>query len=87
MPGCHPIGWGGAIAPVPSSVQEPLPLDALPAALLYPLARVGAAAVTVMGTADMRERLRLAQDGQLREADAEALGAELNQLAVLLTRP
>jgi hypothetical protein len=65
---------------------EPLPLDALPAALLYPLARVGAAAVTVMGTADMRERLRLAQAGQLREADAEALGAELNQLAGLLTR-
>jgi hypothetical protein len=62
-------------------------VDSVPAVLLHPLARVGAAAVTVMGTADMRERLRLAQAGQLREADTEALGAELNQLAVLLTRP
>jgi hypothetical protein len=61
-------------------------VDSVPSALLYPLARVGAAALTVMGTADMRERLRLAQAGQLREGDVEALGAELDQLAGLLTR-
>jgi hypothetical protein len=61
-------------------------VDSVPAALLYPLARVGVAAVAVMGTADMRERLKLAQAGGLREGDAEALAAELDQLAGLLTR-
>ena len=61
-------------------------MESLPPALLYPLARVGAAAVTVLGTAAMRERLRQAQAGELREADAEALGAELDQLAGLLAR-
>jgi hypothetical protein len=59
-------------------------VDSVPAALLYPLARVGAAAVAVMGTADIRERLRLAQAGKLGEADAKALGAELDTLARLL---
>lgn len=61
-------------------------MDAVPSVLLHPLARVGAAAVTVTGTPGMRERLALARAGELREGDAEALGAELDRLAVLLTR-
>jgi hypothetical protein len=60
-------------------------VDSLPEALLYPLARVGVAAVAVMGTADMRERLRLAQAGEIREGDAEALGDDLDVLARMLT--
>jgi hypothetical protein len=59
-------------------------VDSLPAALLYPLARVGMAAVALTGTADMRERLRLAQAGKLGEADEKALGADLDRLAELL---
>jgi hypothetical protein len=57
---------------------------AVPAALLHPLARVGAAAVAVTGPPGVRERLRAAQAGELGEADAEALGADLGRLAVLL---
>jgi hypothetical protein len=57
-----------------------------PAALMSPLARVGAAAVEVTGPEGIRERLRLAQAGELADADAEVLGAELDRLAVLLTR-
>lgn len=59
-------------------------MDSLPEALLYPLARVGVAALAVMGTPDVRERLRLAQAGELGEADKKALGTELDTLARLL---
>ncbi len=58
----------------------------VPAALLYPLARVGAAAVAVTGPPDVRERLRLAEEGKLSATGAEVLGADLDRLAVLLTR-
>lgn len=59
-------------------------MDSLPPALLLPLARVGVAALAVMGTPDVRERLRLAQAGKLAEEDGKALGAELDTLARLL---
>jgi hypothetical protein len=59
-------------------------LESLSPAVLIPLARVGAAALAVMGPADIRERLRLAQAGDLGEADEKALGAELDTLARLL---
>lgn len=61
-------------------------MDSLPAALLCPLARVGAAAAGVTGSPDIRRRLELARDGKLGEGDAEALGADLDLLAALLTR-
>jgi len=61
-------------------------VDSLPAALLCPLARFGAAAAAVMGTPDIRERLELARDGKLGEGDAEALGKDLDRLAALLSR-
>lgn len=58
----------------------------IPAVLLPPLARLGIAAALVTGPASVRERLRLAELGQLPEDDAEVLGADLDRLAVLLTR-
>jgi hypothetical protein len=57
----------------------------MPPCLLAPLARVGAAAVEVTGPAGVLERLRLAEAGRLGEADAAALGAELDRLAVQLS--
>jgi hypothetical protein len=61
-------------------------VDSMPAALLFPLARVGAAAVGVTGPSGMRERLLLAAAGKLGEAEAVWLGQELDALAGLLSR-
>lgn len=62
-------------------------MDAPVAAILLPsMTRLAVAVTGFAGTPDIRERLRLAQAGELREGDAEALGAELDQLAGLLTR-
>jgi hypothetical protein len=61
-------------------------VDSMPAALLYPLARVGAAAVGVTGPPGVRERLLLAAAGKLSEAEAVWLGQELDALAGLLAR-
>lgn len=58
----------------------------MPAVLRDSLARVGAAAVTVVGSPDVRERLVLAKAGKLDDGDAEMLGADLDHLAVLLAR-
>jgi hypothetical protein len=61
-------------------------VDSVPAVLRDSLARVGTAAVTVIGSPDIRERLVLAEAGKLDEDDAASLGSELDRLAVLLTR-
>jgi hypothetical protein len=58
---------------------------ALPPCLLASLARVGVAAAEVTGPAGVRERLRLAGSGRIEAADAEALAAELDALAGMLT--
>lgn len=56
-------------------------------AILAPsLTRLAVAVTGVTGPPDVRERLELAQNGKLQEGDAEALGADLDRLAVLLTR-
>lgn len=52
--------------------------------LLGPLARFTAAALEVTGPAAVREELRRAMTGQLREAETDALAAELDALAGLL---
>jgi hypothetical protein len=57
---------------------------AVPAVLLHPLARLGAASAEVTGPPGVRERLRLAEAGRLGELEAAALGEELDRLAVLL---
>lgn len=56
------------------------------AVLLLPMTRLAVAVTGVTGPAGVRERLRLAEAGSLVVADAEALGADLDRLAVLLTR-
>jgi hypothetical protein len=56
----------------------------VPAILLPSLARVGAAALAVIGPPDVRERLRLAEAGKLAEGDAVLLGKELDTLAEVL---
>lgn len=61
-------------------------MDSLPPDLLYPLARAGAAAIAVTGPPDVRERLRLAREGKLGEAEAAWLGEEIDALAGLLAR-
>jgi hypothetical protein len=61
-------------------------VDSMPAALVYPLARVGVAAVGVTGPPGVRERLLLAAAGTLSEAEAVWLGQELDALAGLLAR-
>jgi len=40
----------------------------------------------ITGPPDVRERLRLAEAGELGLSDAKALGAQLDDLAGLLTR-
>ena len=56
------------------------------AVLLPPMTRLAVAVTGVTGPPGVRERLRMAQAGSLPAADAEALGADLDRLAVLLTR-
>ncbi len=56
------------------------------AVLLPPMTRLAVAVTGVTGPAGVRERLRLAEAGRLGAGDAEALGADLDRLAVLLTR-
>lgn len=61
------------------------PLDAPVAAILLPsMTRLAVAVTGFAGTPGIRERLRLAEAGDLREEDAKALGAELDTLARLL---
>jgi len=60
----------------------------MPAALAYPrvqeaLTRLGAATVTVIGTAMANERLRA---GEVSGADADALAAEVDALAVAIVK-
>lgn len=57
---------------------------ALPPTLVGAMARFTAAALEVTGPAAVREELRRAMAGQLREAQTDALAAELDALAVLL---
>jgi len=74
----------------PHSRPVPLPgapLDpAVAAALLPSMTRLAVAVTGVTGSPDIRRRLELAQAGKLQEGDAAALGADLDLLAVLLTR-
>jgi hypothetical protein len=50
------------------------------------MTRLAVAVTGVTGSPDIRRRLELAQAGKLQESDAAALGADLDLLAVLLTR-
>ncbi len=60
-------------------------MDAPVAAILLPPMTWLAVAVTgFTGPVDVRERLRLAEAGELGEAQAVWLGADLDALAVLL---
>lgn len=62
-------------------------MDASAAAvLLPPLTRFAVAVTSVTGPADVRERLRQAEAGELEASATVTLGAELDALAVLLTR-
>ena len=59
--------------------------DAVAAVLLPPMTRFTIAVTGVTGPADVRERLRLAEAGELELSVALLLGAQLDDLAVLLT--
>jgi hypothetical protein len=52
--------------------------------LLPPMTRLAVAVTGFTGPPDVRERLLLAEDGQLGEAEARWLGSELDTLARLL---
>lgn len=56
------------------------------AILLPPLTRLAVSVTGTTGPRDVRERLRLAQAGELGLSDATALGAQLDDLAVMLSR-
>lgn len=56
------------------------------AILLPPMTKLTVAVTGVAGPPDVRERLRLAQEGQLGMSDATALGAQLDDLAAMLAR-
>lgn len=56
--------------------------DGLPSAL----ARLGAAAARVVGSPDVIGRLERAHAGDLREDEAVALSAQVDQLAALLAQ-
>jgi hypothetical protein len=61
-------------------------LDAPVAAILLPsITRFAVAAAGLTGPRDVRERLKLAEAGELGEAEAKALGVELDTLARMLT--
>jgi hypothetical protein len=62
-------------------------LDAPTAAILLPsMTRLAVAVAGITGPADVRERLWLAEAGELGEAEARWLGSEIDALAGLLTR-
>jgi hypothetical protein len=62
-------------------------LNSAVAVIVLPsLTRFAGAATSVTGPPGVRERLRLLQAEELDEDGARALGAELDLLAVLLTR-
>jgi hypothetical protein len=62
-------------------------MDPAVAAILQPsITRFAVAAAGITGPGDVRERLRLAEAGELGECDAKALAADFDTLAVLLTR-
>lgn len=52
--------------------------------LLPPMTRLVVAVTDLTGPPDVRERLRLAEAGELGEAEARWLGADLDALAGLL---
>jgi hypothetical protein len=54
--------------------------------LLPSLTRLAVSVTGITGPPDVRERLRLAEAGELGEGDAKALGADLYRLAGLLAR-
>lgn len=79
------LGLKSAIAPTPVPGKTPAVNPSLaPPGLLGPLARFTAAALEVTGQRDVRERLRRAVEGGLADGEADALGADLDLLAVLL---
>lgn len=62
-------------------------MDPAVAAVLLPsLTRLAVSVAGITGPPDVRERLWLAEAGELGEGDAKALGADLDRLAALLTR-
>ena len=62
-------------------------MNAAVAEILLPsLTRFAVAATGVTGTPDIRERLRQAEAEDFPAAEARVLGADLDRLAVLLTR-
>ena len=54
------------------------------AILLPPITRLAVAVTGFTGSPDVRERLRLAEAGELGEAEAVWLGADIDALAGLL---
>jgi hypothetical protein len=60
--------------------------DALPVRLLGPLYRFTAAAVGTTGPAEVRERLGRAGAGELPDGEVDALGRDLDLLALQLAR-
>jgi hypothetical protein len=60
--------------------------SAMPPRLLGPLGRFTTAAVGVTGPAEVRERLKRAGAGELPDGEVDALGRDLDLLAVQLAR-
>lgn len=58
----------------------------MPPQLLGPLGRFTTAAVGLTGPAEVRERLERAGAGELPDGDVDALGRDLDLLAVQLAR-
>lgn len=59
---------------------------AVAAILLPPLTRLAVSVTGTTGPRDVRERLRLAQAGELGLSEATALGVQIDDLAGLLSR-